>query len=80
MSRLGQQLADLFFRFRVVTLARVLVADVPTGIDQILGRPVLIVEGSPDPIAVVECDRVPYVEVADGARDIRGIALECELG
>ena len=79
MSRLGEQLADLLFGLGVMAFARILVADMTAGIDQVLRGPVLIIERAPDPVIVVECDRVVHVEIAHGAGDVGRVALEREL-
>ena len=80
VSRFRQQLAKLLFGFRVVPFACVLISNVPARIDQILGRPLLVVERPPDAVLVVERHGVSHVKVAYSARDVGGVAFERELG
>ena len=64
----------------VVALAEVHVADVAVGVDQVLGRPVLVPVGVPGAEVVVLDDRVGDPVAADRVLDVAGVLLERELG
>ena len=65
---------------RVVALAEVRVADLAVGVDQVLGRPVLVAPGIPGAVVVVLRDRVAQVVAGDRVLDVAGVLLEAELG
>src|SRR5262249_7924982 len=46
----GQQLLQNHFRLFVVTLAELMISNMPLGIDEIERRPIVVVEGTPDRI------------------------------
>ena len=56
-----------------------LVAEPALAIDEIVRRPIMVVERAPDGVIVVERDRIADIEIAHGPPDIGGILLECEL-
>ena len=64
----------------VLTFAEVVVADPALGIDEVERRPVVVVEGLPHGVVVVDGDRVPDIELLDAATDVVEIPLELELG
>ena len=64
----------------VVALAEVDVADVAVGVDQVLGRPVLVAERVPGAEVVVLDDRVADPVAVDRVVDVAGVLLERELG
>jgi hypothetical protein len=64
----------------VVILADAMVANVLVGVDEVQGRPVVVVEGAPDPIVVVDRDLIVNVQVGGGAADVVEVVLEVELG
>ena len=65
--------------FVVVAFAEMVVADVALGIDEIMRRPVLVVEGAPDRIVVVDRDRIVDLEIGDGLAHVVDVLLEGEL-
>src|SRR5436305_3625581 len=54
----AEQTLDDPLRFLVATLAEVLVADYPVRVDEVERRPVVVVEGVPDLVVVIDHDRV----------------------
>ena len=54
----AEQVLDDALRFLVAPFAEVLVADDPLPVDEIERRPVVVVEGAPDPVVVVDRDGV----------------------
>ncbi len=77
---LAEQRADRASVSRVRALAEVRVADVPVAIDQVVGRPVLVAEGVPRAVVVVDGHGVADAVLADGAPDVADDVLERELG
>jgi hypothetical protein len=64
----------------VVALAEAVVADLALGVDEVQGRPVMVVEGAPDGVVVVDRDRVGDPQVLDLLADVVEVVLEVELG
>jgi hypothetical protein len=64
----------------VLTLAELMMADLSRGVDEVEGRPVVVVEGAPDRVVVVNRDRVADPQVLDGSADVVQIVLDVELG
>ena len=79
-SRLGQQLLDDHFRLLVFAFAEVMMPDAPLRVGEVQGGPVVVGEGTPDRVVVVDRDRVVDPHVAHGAADIAEVVLEAELG
>ena len=77
---LVEQLADRRLVLLVVALAELGVADLAVGVDQVLGRPVLVLVGVPGPVAVVLDDRVARARRTGSPADVAGLLLEGELG
>ena len=75
----GQQLPDQFLRLVVVSLSKMMAAYMPLRINEIMRRPVLIVEGLPDGVVVIEGHRIFNPEVAHGTLYITFVLLECEF-
>src|SRR5262245_23869822 len=57
-SGLGQQLLNNLFRLLVFTFAELMMANLSLGINEIEGRPIVIVESPPDGIVVINHDRI----------------------
>src|SRR6266851_9408037 len=55
---LGQQLLKNHFRLFVGALAELMIANTPLRIDEIEGRPIVVIESTPDRIVVIDCDRI----------------------
>jgi hypothetical protein len=64
----------------VVTLAEAVVANLPLGVDEVQRRPVVVGEGAPDRVVVVDRDRVVDPQVFDLSADVVEVVLEVELG
>src|SRR6266566_352738 len=79
-SGLGQQLLDDHFRLLVSAFAEVMMPDQPSGVREIDGRPVMIVESTPDRIVAVDRDRVIDPHLPHGPADVIDVSLERELG
>jgi hypothetical protein len=74
-----QSLHDHFGLF-VVAFTEAVVADLSLGVDEVQGWPVVVGEGTPDRIVVVDHDRVVDPQVPDGSADVVQVVLEVELG
>jgi len=79
-SVLGQQLLDDHFRLLVFAFAEVVVPDAALRVGEVQGRPVVVAEGTPYRVVVVDRDRVTDPHVPLGAADVVGVVLERELG
>src|SRR5580704_12618500 len=75
-----EELADQVPHGRVVALAEVHGADVALGVDQVVGRPVLVAVGVPRRVVVVDGDRVPHPECRGLGPHVGDDVLEGELG
>ena len=76
----AQQLLDRSLGLLVGALAEVPEADAPDAIDEVDGRPVVVVERPPDGEVVVDDDRVVDPEFGDRAAYVVEVVLEAELG
>src|ERR1700729_4349349 len=70
LAGLGQKLLDHLLGFGIVALAEEVVADLALGVDEIIRRPIFIVERAPDRIIVVDRDRIVDLELGDGLFDV----------
>ena len=77
---LAEQSADPRLGRVVLALAEVDVAQVAAPVDQVLRRPVLVLERVPGLVVVVERDRVRDPQSAHGSADVGRHVLERELG
>src|SRR6185312_1585683 len=75
----AEQLLDLPLRLLVAPLAEVGVADDPLAVDEVLRGPVVIVEGAPDRVVVVDRDRVGDLPLGDVRSHQVDVVLEREL-
>jgi hypothetical protein len=75
----GQQLADVRLHGAVAALSEVVGAYLPAGIDEVLGRPVLVAVGVPGAVVVVHRDRVVDPQRARLAAHVGHDVLEGEL-
>src|SRR5258708_7710961 len=75
----GKQLLNDSFRLVVITLAELVMTNAPSRIDEIKGRPILVVEGTPYGIVRVDCDRVVDFHVLYGRANVVEVFLEREL-
>ena len=74
-----EQRADRLLGGVVLALAEVRVADLALGVDQVLGRPVLVAPGVPGAVVVVLRDRVAQPAAGDRVAHVAGVLLELEL-
>ena len=77
---LGQQLLHDHLGHLVVALAKAVVADLALGVNKVQRRPVKVVEGTPDGVVVIDCDRIVDPQVLDLLADVVEVVLEVELG
>jgi hypothetical protein len=63
----------------VAALAEAVVAQASSGVDQVAGRPEVVVEGTPDREVVVDRDRVADGPVLRGTAHVVHVVLEGEL-
>jgi hypothetical protein len=59
---------DLHYRthIAIIALPKVVVANSPFRVDEILGGPILVIKRLPDPIVAVDGDRKSNVQIAHG--------------
>ena len=76
----AEQRLDRSLGLLVGLLAEVREADAPVAIDEVDGRPVVVVERTPDREVVVDHDRVLDAEFADRVAHVVEVVLEAELG
>src|SRR3954452_1329167 len=79
-SGFAQQLLDDRLRHLVVALSEEVVPDDAPGIDEVEGRPVVVGEGIPGRVVVVDRDRILDGHLPRGAADVVEVPLERELG
>src|SRR2546423_11946219 len=79
-SGVVKQLLDDHLRLLVLALAEVMMPDPPLRVGEVQRGPVVVVEGGPYPVVVVDRDRVIDPHVTHGAADVLRIVLEPELG
>jgi hypothetical protein len=79
VARVRDQLLDHLLRPRIIALAEMVVADTPLGINEILGGPVLVVEGTPDRVVAVDRDRIGDLQILYRLADIAHVLLESEF-
>ena len=75
----AEQVLDDALRFLVAPFAEVLVADDPLPVDEIERRPVVVVEGAPDPVVVVDRDGVVDLPLLHRPAHEIDLVLEREL-
>jgi hypothetical protein len=74
-----EHLLDHPLQVFVPSLAEVMVTDDPVGVDEVQRRPVIVVEGLPDRVVVVEHDRVVDASGRGRLPDAVDLVLEREL-
>ena len=77
--RLRQKLLDDLLRAVVIALAEMVGADAAFGVDEIMGRPVIIIEGAPDRVVIVDGDGIIDVQIGDRLLHIGDHLLEGEF-
>jgi hypothetical protein len=74
-----QKLLNGGFRPGVLAFAEVMMPDFSLGIDEVEGRPVLVLEGIPDGMVAVHRDGVAHSEGLGSPADVVDVLLESEL-
>jgi hypothetical protein len=77
-SRLDQQLLDDLFRLPVLAFAEVVVPDLPLRVGEVQGGPVVVGDGAPYRVVIVDRGRVIDPHVRHGAADVAEVVLEAE--
>src|SRR6186997_3331007 len=57
-----------------------MVPDLTGGVDEVVRRPVLVLKGAPNRVAVVDRDWIPNLQIGDRRVDVGDVLLERELG
>src|ERR1700737_3125102 len=72
---------DLHYRthIAIIALPKVVVANSPFRVDEILGGPKLVIKRLPDPIVAVDGDRKSNVQIANGIFYVNRFVLERKL-
>src|SRR4029077_8206197 len=78
-GRFPEQRPDRLLRLVVLPLALLDLADVAALVDQVFGRPGVVLVGRPGVVAVVDRDRAADAELARRLADVRAHVLEREL-
>jgi hypothetical protein len=78
-TRLGQDLPDHRLGLVVAALPEPLVAEPSVCVDEVEGRPVVVVEGTPDRELVVDRDGIVDRQGVRGAPHVVHVPLEAEL-
>src|SRR6266536_1014693 len=78
-SGLGQQLLNNHFGLFVVALAELMMSNVPLRVDEVEGRPIVVVESMPYRMVVVDRDRIIDSHVLRGSANVTDVLLKCEL-
>jgi hypothetical protein len=76
VSGLGQEPLDNHFRPFVFTFAVVVVPDTSLGVGEVQGGPVVVAEGEPHRVVIVDRDRVIHPHLEDSPADVLGVFLE----
>ena len=79
-SRLGQQLLNNPFRLFVFALAKVMMSNMPLRIDEIEGRPIVVIEGTPYRIVAIDRDRIIDPHVPRGPANITDVCSNANSG
>src|SRR5262245_21365725 len=74
-----QQAVESRLRLDVLTLTEVVLTNASPDVDEIESRPVLVVEGAPDCVVVVDRDWVLDSHLPHGTTDVVDVLLESEL-
>ena len=75
----SQQVLDRLLGLAVIAFAEVVVADLPLCIDQVLCRPIAVLERTPDLVVIVDCNRITDLELLDRLFDVVDLLLEGEF-
>ena len=64
----------------IVAFAEMVMANLALGIDKVVRRPILVVEGPPDRVVIVERNGITDLEIGNGVAHVVDILLEGEFG
>src|SRR5580693_3490051 len=78
-SVLLQEFLDDALDFAIVAFPKVVVANSPFRVDEILGGPSFVIKRLPDPVVAIDGDRKSYVQIAHGILYIHRLMLERKL-
>src|SRR5260370_32212093 len=78
-SGLGQQLLNDLFRLFVFALAELMMSNTPLRIDEIEGRPILIVESAPYRMVAIDRESIIDPHLLRGSANVIDVFLKCEL-
>ena len=79
VSSLRQQLLNNQFRLFVFALTELMMSYMPLCIDEIEGRPVLVIESTPYSVVAVDRDWIPDTHVAYGSANVLDVLLKGKL-
>ena len=80
VSGLFEQLLKDHLRLFVFALAELMMSDMPLRIDEIEGRPITVVESTPNRIVVIDRNRIIDPHILRSSTNVIDISLEYELG
>ncbi|SMP00021.1 hypothetical protein SAMN06265221_1562 [Paracoccus laeviglucosivorans] len=78
-ARFGQQLLDHPLGAVIIPFAEVVMPDLALGVDEVMRGPILVLEGAPDGIVVVDRNRIGDRQVGHGLFDVGKLFLKGEF-
>src|SRR5690606_19504062 len=72
----AQQLLNRLLGSAIIAFSEMMMANLAFGINQIVSGPIAVFEGTPDPVIVVDCNRIADLEVNDSLSDIVDLLFE----
>ena len=75
-SVLSKKFLDHMLEFAVVAFTKVVIANSSLSIDEILRRPIFVVERLPDPVVAVDGNRISDIQIAYSVLDIASFFFE----
>ena len=79
VPRLTQKLLDHMFGLGVIALAKMMRTNATIGVDEVMRRPVLVVEATPDRVVVVDRNGIIDAKAFHGGTNVVDVPLEREL-
>src|SRR5438132_10593917 len=73
---LGKELLDHPLGAVIIAFAEMMMANTALGIDEVMRRPIFVVEGAPDRIVVVDRQRIADLEIGNSVAQVAHILLE----
>src|SRR5208283_5338719 len=80
VSGLNQQLLNDNFRLFIFAFTELMMSNMPSRIDEVEGRPILVVEGAPYSVIIIDGNRIIDAQVLRGSANAIDVLLEFELG